>query len=309
MRNGIVKRYLSGKAFFNSHACDYSAIHIHASSACRLMILRMAKRHKIGMRILHSHSTQEGGLQINKYLHYLNRPSIKRYATHQFACSDEAAIWMFGQKDFHNNRCTIIKNGIDIDQMRCNLEIRERVRKQCSFHNKRIICHIGRFAEPKNHRFLIEIFKQIHFIQPDAILVLIGDGELRSEIEEMVQSNGLQDNVIFTGVRGDINQLLQAMDVFVMPSLYEGLPVALVEAQASGLTCIVSDKCSSEAKILDSFEYLSLQDPPQVWARRILAAPISREIDAVKKVRAAGYDIKDTASLLQRYYLIAEKDR
>ena len=160
---------------------------------------------------------------------------------------------------------------------------------------------------PKNHSFLIEIFKKINDRNEDSVLLLIGDGELRLSIEKKVKDFLLTDNVIFAGVRSDIPELLQAIDVFVFPSLFEGLPVTLIEAQASGLYCIVSDSITKEVKITDSIEFISLDHSLNHWTNRILNYRyVSNREDYCKKVKENGYDINTVATWLQDFYLNCE---
>jgi glycosyltransferase involved in cell wall biosynthesis len=170
--------------------------------------------------------------------------------------------------------------------------------------NKYVIGHIGRFTYAKNHEFLISLFKYIYEYDNETILLLVGDGETRKEIECQISSLGLNDSVILTGVREDIPELLQAMDVFVFPSIYEGLPVSLVEAQASGLPCLVSDRITRQVEITKAIEYIDLSSPISYWANKI--AELKRNYvrkDQSRQVADAGFDIKKTSLELQQIYL------
>ena len=231
---GVLKNHYALNRFFKRNP-KYRIVHQHLSSLSYIEPLKIASRYGVPIRILHSHSTREGGSILHKYIHNVNKLSVKKYATHYFACSDLAAKWIIGKKQYNAKEFTIINNGIETENFIYNTNIRKSMRDKLGIGDKFVVGHIGNFVYPKNHVFLIDIFKVIHQKDIKSILILVGDGKLRNEIEEKIINEGLKDSVILTGVRKDIPNLLQAMDVFIMPSFYEGLPVTLVEAQAAGL--------------------------------------------------------------------------
>ena len=230
-------------------------------------------------------------------------------ADHFFACSAEAARDRFGRKISENHQlCQVLKNAIDLQQFFISASNREYIRKKYAIDKDAfVIGHIGRFAEQKNHRFLIEVFEQIVRDFPNAVLLLVGDGELRSKIENMVFEHNLTQNVIFAGVQTNVQEFYQAMDVFAFPSLYEGLGIVLIEAQASGLPCCVSDSVSQEAILTKLIQRRPLRDGALAWAKWILSRKDEPRHDTTAEIQQAGYDIRTTTLWLQHFYEDAVK--
>ena len=209
---------------------------------------------------------------------------------------------MFG----HGSSFRIINNAIKTSDFIYDQGVREEKRAEFNIGNSFVIGHVGRFAQPKNHTFLLEIFRHIYRNNSNAKLLLVGDGPLRLGVESLAEKYGIEDHVIFAGVRSDIPELLSAMDLFVFPSLYEGLPVTLIEAQANGLSIIASDSISDEVKITDLIEFISLDDGPRYWAERVLKCKQKRETGNFSaKIKSAGYDIELNAKLIEKLYLNA----
>lgn len=282
------------KVFFEKHP-EYKIVHVH-QDCLSAVALQCAKECGIPIRIAHSHNiNQDTNIKYLIKLHYMKK--IPNYATEYFACSVEAGDWMFGGHSYH-----ILRNAIDASAYLYSADKAAQMRKQLHVQNNFVIGHIGRFDPQKNHVFLIEIFNEFFKLEPDAKLMLIGDGKGRKKIEEKVKSLGLEDKVVFTGVRSDVADLLQAIDVFVFPSLYEGLGIAAVEAQAAGIPCVLSDKVPTECKMTTNTEFLSLKDSPKIWARHILAYKNIPHMDTYKEIYNAGYDIKKNAERLQAFY-------
>jgi len=299
---GILKNRKILNKFFKVHP-EYKIVHQHVSSLSYIEPLKVAKIHRVPIRIVHAHSTQQGGNSLHKYIHLWNRIFINSYATHYFACSNSAARWLFGKKMFENGEYKIINNGIEISKYRYNPVKRIEVRKALGINNKFVLGHVGRFSYVKNHAFLIDLFKHICEISSDFVMLLVGDGELRENIETKIASYGLKNSVIITGIRNDVPDLLQAMDIFIFPSNYEGLPVALVEAQASGLPCLVSDNITRQVKITNNIEFIDLSSPISYWVSKIneIKRNYKRQ-DQSKQVIDKGFDIKKTAQHLQELY-------
>jgi glycosyltransferase involved in cell wall biosynthesis len=248
--------------------------------------------------IAHSHSTK-GIRSIKNIVKYFLRLPMKRKVDYPVACSRSAADWMFGR---NNKRVKLIRNAIDIKKFQYNENVRLRLREQFSVCDKFVIGHIGNFTKAKNYPFLLEVFQRVKERKENAVLILVGKKENNPRIEELVHQMGLCDSVIFTGARPDIDQLLQMMDLFLFPSLYEGLPVTLIEAQASGLRCIVSDKITDEVKITDRVEFLSLQASPEYWGERILEIKELEERVIGPGMEEAGYDVERETTELERFY-------
>lgn len=248
--------------------------------------------------ILHSHNSNAP----HPLLHKIFSNLLKIIKIKRFACSNNAGEWMFGSNAMRNNDVKIVNNGIKTQSFTYNPLKREKLRKEFGVQNKIVIGHIGRFNFQKNHDYLIDIFNEIKGINENTVLMLVGRGDLESQIKDKVEQMGLSDSVIFTGVRSDIPNLLQAMDVLLLPSHFEGLPVVLIEAQAAGLKCFASDVVSSEAKISELLHFISLEESPTYWAERILREVNYQRIDTHNEIVLSGFDIKDTAKWLEDFY-------
>ncbi|MEK5214649.1 glycosyltransferase [Psychrobacillus sp. FSL H8-0487] len=211
---------------------------------------------------------------------------------------------MAAKEMFGKNEHILIKNAIPAKEYIYNDKIRKEVRTQYGLEKKFIIGHVGRLSYSKNHEFLLKIFVNIHEKNKDAILLLVGDGELRNDIEKKIEELGLKEHVILTGVRNDISRLLQAMDVFVFPSHFEGLGIVAIEAQASGLPCVISDTIPQEALITNDIKQVSLNVGVEVWAETILNYKDSfNRKNTYQEINNAGYDIKEESSKLEQLYL------
>lgn len=286
--------------FFQKHT-EYKIIHGHVRSTASIY-LKIAKKYGL-ITISHSHSTSSGSGFPAIVKNILQYP-IRFTADYLFACSKSAGEWLFGKKACQSDNFFVLKNAIDTAKFTFDKNIRIQKRKELKIEDKFVIGHVGRFTTVKNHIFLIDVFRAFHDKNAKSVLLLVGDGELRQSIEKKVRDLGLSDNVIFTGVRSDIPDLLQAMDVFLFPSLYEGLPVTLIEAQASGIKCFVSDSVTEEVKITNQVEFVSLEQSPENWAEEILKYEDGYDRkDTYQEICNAGYDIKDNARWLQEFYL------
>lgn len=234
-----------------------------------------------------------------KYLiKVFEKRKIPKYADKLFACGDEAGRWMFNTDDFE-----VLNNAIDTDLYAYNKEKADKVKKEFGIENKFVVGHVGRFNPQKNHEFLIDVFNEIQKVKEDSVLMLVGDGDLRPEIEKKVRDLGLSDKVIFTGVRSDVNDLMQGMDVFLFPSLYEGLGIVLIEAQAAGLKCIISDNIPKDGVLTDDVTCISLTQSPIVWANEILKYQEYKRANNKEIIKKANYDIKNNAKKLEQFYI------
>lgn len=285
------------KKFFYEHP-EYKIVHVH-QDCLSSVALQCAKECGIPVRIAHSHnSSQDKNIKYLIKLFY--RQFIPKYATNLFACGTEAGDWMF-----LGNRFQVVRNAIDAEKYVYNEQQADEIRKEWGLTNKIVIGHVGRFNAVKNQKFLVDVLDECLKKDENVRLMMIGDGVERPMIEDKVRKMNLDKYAIFTGVRTDVAQLMQAMDVFVFPSLYEGLPVTLVEAQAAGIPCIISDQISKECILTkDLVSTMSLDDTPEKWADTILKCAEKKKMNHLSEIRESGYDIVMNAKKLQQFYLV-----
>lgn len=284
------------KKFFKKHP-EYKIVHVH-QDCLSSVALQCAKECGIPIRIAHSHNSNQNKnikFLIKKY--YMKK--IPLYATHLFACGKKAGDWMFSGEKYE-----IIHNAIDVKKYTYSLEKARAIRKEMHLENNVVIGHVGRFDLQKNHKFLLDIFSECIKVVPDAKLLLVGDGEEREDIKARARELGINNNVIFTGVRSDVEDLFQVMDIFVFPSLYEGLPVTMIEAQAAGLPCVISDKVPNECIItLGLVTSMKLSESPCKWAEQIVKSLKIQKENHLDEIQNSGYDIATEVGKLERFYL------
>lgn len=256
----------------------------------------------VPVRIVHNHSTAGRGETKKNILKYILRPFAGLFATDRCACSRYAGEWMFGKKAVAGGQVTILNNAIDCTAFRYDAAARQDMRQQLGVEGHFVVGHVGRFCYQKNHEFLIELFEEVHRQESTAMLLLVGNGELMDAIKAKVHAKGLDDAVLFLGVRQDVSRLYQAMDCFVLPSRYEGLGMVGIEAQAAGLPCVFSDKVPKEAALTGNVRYLPLAAPASAWAAAVLDARHFKWKDTLEEIRAAGFDITREAGRLEKYY-------
>jgi len=282
---------------------NYKIVHSHMSTLS-VFTLYAAKLAKVPVRISHSHATAGKGKGefLRNILKYILRLFSKKYATHYFACSKLAGKWLFGNKAFKNGKITVLNNAIDPKRYIFNEQIRKKTRDKLNISDKFVLGHVGRFMPQKNHNFLIDIFSEVYKKNKNSILLLIGDGELKNKIIKKAEKLKLLNNIMFLGARDDVNELYQAMDVFILPSLYEGLPVVLVETQIAGLPSIISDKVTEETKFSDIVYFMNLNQKPLEWANEILKNTNKKRINTANDERAKKYYITEEANILNNIY-------
>lgn len=256
----------------------------------------------VPVRILHNHSTDTKAEPLRTFVKHLLRPFARLFANEYWACSKLAGEWMYGKQAMADGKVTIINNAIDLKQFAFDEAKRNKLRKELGLQDCFVIGHVGRFMKQKNHDFLVAIFAEVAKKQDNAKLLLIGDGPLREQIENKVKTLGLDEKVTFTGVRSDVADLYNAMDVFVLPSFYEGLPVVGVEVQANGLPFLCSSNVTREILISDRIELLKLEDGVKIWAEKILAFVNKKRIMASKDISKSGFDIVVEAKKLEKRY-------
>ena len=288
------------KNFFRAHP-EYTIVHVH-QDCLSAVALQCAEECGIPVRIAHSHSSS--AVKNIKYpikLYY--KKKITKYATYLFACGKQAGDWMF-----NGNRYEIVRNAIDTEKYRYSIDTATQVQDELGLQDSLVLGHVGNFTPAKNHTFLIDIFSEIKKIQPDAKLLLVGGGDGMAAIQQKVNELSLTDSVIFTGIRPDVNRLMQAMDVFVFPSLYEGLPVTMIEAQAAGLPCVISDHVPDECIVTqDLVTIQKLSDSPETWATHIVSRMNSDRKDTREEIKSHGFDIAENAKWLEEFYLEQSK--
>ena len=297
--NATIDTWIKLLKFLKIHSGEFNAFHIHTQHAMDgyldAMIARMAGIPKI---IVHSHSTNT---LYHPKMHKLFRPLLAKAKITRFACSDEAGKWLYGE----NGRFSIVKNGIDTNHFHYSEDIRNLVRLENCWSNNKIVGHVGSLAYPKNHLFLLEIFRELIKLDSSVRLVLVGRGEYQQQILKYVSDNGISEYVTLMGVRQNVNELFQGMDIMIFPSRYEGLPVSLIEAQTAALPCLISDVISNEIDLTDYIYRASLNLSATEWAKKakyILDNNCPRS-DTTEKIRVAGYDIETTTNEMYNYYL------
>ena len=285
---------------------NYEYVHIHADTANKLLVSGLAaKSGKVPNIILHSHSAGIDGnhRKVKKFIHLLCRPFLKYVGTQFVSCSDYAAKWMFPNV----KKVTIINNGVDLERFRFNEEVRIKVRSELGCKDELLLGHVGRFLYQKNHEYLVLIMEEIFRRGLNAKLLLVGEGELQQEIKALVKKKGLENQVVFYGLSNKVNDLMQAMDIFLLPSRFEGLPIVGVEAQASGLPVIFSDKITGEAKLTDNVEYLSIEKTSvNEWINSIenFKASNTDRSSAFFQLKEKKFDIKDTVDSFLGLYKV-----
>ncbi len=295
--NPFGKKYINElNQFFKNHP-EYKIVHSHLDCMAGLP-LKYAKKNGVPIRIAHAHSSNQ--TKDKKYLLKLMfKRNINKNATDLFACAQDAGLWMFGRDQFR-----VMNNAIDTKAYVVNKQTGKEVRQELKIpEDAFVVGHVGRFAPPKNHKFIIRVFAEVLKEKQNAFLLLVGEGDLRGETEALTVELGIQDNVIFAGKRSDVNRMLQAMDVFLFPSVYEGLPLSIIEAQAAGLPCLISDKVPIECRKTDLVSQFSLNDSLSAWKDYVIDAGKVLKRDTSGEISDAGFDICKNAKWLENFYL------
>ena len=287
---------------------NYKIVHSNINTLS-VFPLYAAKKVGVPVRIAHSHSTSNKKEWKKNAVKNILRPFSKRNANVYFACSELAARYLFGNKTFEEGKVTIINNAINLEKFKFNQEKRDKLRKGLKIEdNEFVVGHIGRFVAQKNHTFLIDIFNEMHKENENSVLLLIGQGPLQNEIKEKVDKLGLANSVKFIGQVTNANDYYNAMDVFVLPSLYEGLPVVGVEAQANGMQCYFSTDMTKETKVLEKTEFVSLKLNAKEWSKKIIKdLDKNKREDTEKEMTEKGFNIKKESKKLEKIYNIILK--
>lgn len=281
--------------FFKEHP-EYKIMHSHID-AMSYLPLKAAKRAGVPIRIAHSHNTSiDKDFKLPLKLYYKSR--ITSVANYYCACGEEAGKFLFQNREY-----TVIPNAIETDKFRYDEEIRDRKRKELGINDEIVLGHVGRISYQKNHKFLVEIFNEILKKNNNVLLMLIGVGEKEEEVRKQIENLGISNKVLFLGNRSDVYELYQAMDAFLLPSYFEGIPVVGVEAQYAGLTCFFSDKVPEEVKFTEGSYFISLDESATKWAEKILSITptVSRKLED-KYVQDSIYNIEKSYEELEKLY-------
>lgn len=275
----------------------YDIVHVHGSSSMMAVELTIAKMAGVKIRIAHSHNTMCPNMKIHRILN----PYFRKIYTQALACGKMAGDWLFGENEFE-----IIPNGFHTELFEFDEEERKRVKKELDIEDKLVIGHIGRFNEQKNQEYLIKTFEQVAKVCGDAVLLIVGTGPNFNRVKGIIDNSLYKNQIILYGVTKETRAMYSAMDVFVLPSRYEGLPVVLLEAQMTGLPCIVSDKVTREVDF-GEIQWLSIEDAPTNWAKSILQTAVKSNVQrrnyrSKHITRIQSYDINQTVNQLDRIY-------
>lgn len=298
-----IRGFTYDRIFFKQHP-EIAILHVNDCSAANLRLLKTAKKCGVRTRILHSHNNdylvplRKRQLFVEEY----NKRHLTEIATDLLACSVDAGKFMFGELPFQ-----IVKNAIEPKKYVFSEKVRQEMRKELGIKSgQTVIGCVARLDHQKNHVFLMKVFAEFKKLDPTSVLVVIGDGPLRDVIENQIRELNLEKSVMLLGMRNDVPSLLNALDIFILPSKSEGLGIVLIEAQCNGLQCVVSDKVPEEPNILGKISYLSLERTAADWANEVYRITTSgnrdRSVD-METVRKAGYDIEIESKKLQDFYL------
>ena len=288
------------RVFFKDHP-EYRIIHSHMSELGYFAFKEAAKQ-GVPIRICHAHSAPHG-FDMKMVMRTYFKKRMMPYLTHLFMCGEESGEWLYGERN--KSRFVMMNNAIDTAAYAWSPARCKKVRHELNLEGVYTLGHVGNFTQPKNHSFLLEIFAALLKKEPNAVLLLVGGGTDMQRIQAKAQTLGIAEKVRFLGVRSDVTDLMQGMDVFVFPSLYEGLGIALIEAQAAGLPCVVSDTIPHEAYLTDLVDSESLSAPAEKWAEKILAKRAIPRTDRRAEIAAHDFDITTEAVKLQEFYLKA----
>ena len=284
----------------------YDAVHLHTSAWRGMLIEEVAMEMQIPKVIVHSHSTgvdfatDKERKQVEKLHEAYKKEFDFRYATHLCACSKMAADWLYGSH-ISREKILLLPNAIELERYHFNKTIREKLRKEHCMENRIVIGNVGRYSYQKNQEFLIKAFAKAYRKNNALFLLLIGQGELKECLEEQVKELGIEKSVLCLGWQDNIEDYLQAMDMFCLPSNFEGLPLSAIEAQAAGLKCLVADTVSSEVKVTELVTFLPLEESVwEMWLAKAKVADEKRWYD--EEMRVAGYDVRRTAVELSELY-------
>lgn len=302
----IVSACKFNKDFFKKHKDDYVAVHLHSPTICE-MTVKYAKKYGVRNIIIHSHSSMFSKNIIKKNINKILKLNLTKYGNLFFACSTEAAIFLYGRNFCKNNRVEIIKNGVDPAKFEFKENVRRDIRNKNNRNDKSVVAHVSNFSPIKNVEFLIPVIEDVSTTNKNILFLFIGDGPTRSKLERTLKDNNLIDYCVFLGSIDNVNYYLNAVDFLLLPSIKEGLPVCVVEAQANGLPCFVSESVTREVKV-KNVEFLKLDK--KLWSNKILDANVLQEEERKQNslsFKESEFNIFHEVSSLEKYYLNLKK--
>lgn len=281
----------------------YQIIHIHQNFA-NVHSLLVAYFNKIPVRISHSHNDYPEKNLIRKIMKKNIKLFINILSTHRFSCSVNAGNWLYGVSQVKKGNVYVVNNAINTEKYSFNKKTRIEVRRELNLKDSIVIGHVGNFNTQKNHSFLIDVFEQYLKINKNSFLFLVGEGNLENTIRKKVESKNMNENVKFLGTQSDVEKWLNVFDIFLLPSLHEGLPVTLIEAQTTGLKCLISNEVTKDVALTNLLKYLSLDLSPDVWAKELNNMIDSSQLrtSMSEKIKFSGYDIKIQSKILSEKY-------
>lgn len=276
----------------------FDVVHCHMNTLSYIAPVKIALKSQVPV-IIHSRNAGATHSVITNLLHNINSINLPKYKIKKIAVSDLAGEWLFGQ----GTNFQVINNGVDIEKFAFDENKRNTIRKELGIKDELTIIHVGAMREQKNHIFLVDIFHEVHKRQPNSKLILIGDGVLKEQIVNRIKKLGLQDHIILTGIKHNISDYLSAADLFLFPSLFEGFPNAVIEAETSGLPCLISDVITKEVLINDSCYSISLGSDSKAWADKLLSISINNtRKDSAQKIRNKGFSVEEEIKKISSIY-------
>lgn len=288
---------------------EYDVVHVNAFHGLSLKYLDLARKANVPVRIAHSHNTglrDSRTKKLKMVLHAIGSDFYAGSATHIWACSRKAAEFLYPMDMLIEDGYGFVPNGIDTERFRFNPEIREQVREELGLKDCFVVGNVGRLCYQKNQEFLLDVFAEICRARPQSRLLLVGDGEMRGQLEEKAKQLKITDKVIFYGLSTNVEELMWAMDAFVMPSYFEGLPVTAVEAQAAGLPCVFADAITKECALLPETRFCELSESTQAWSKEILNLQSTDRFAASAVVENKGFGIQSVSDLIKQVYELVE---
>lgn len=297
----IFKTYREFNNIFKNSLNEYIAVHLHEVYLIHF-ISCYCKKYHIKYLITHAHTTKYSDNYISALRNKVMCLGLNNTATDLFACSKAAGEFYYGKNAVEARKVKIIPNAINLEKYKFNEAVRNKVRKKLNIEDKFVIGHIGRMATQKNQIFLLKVFAEVKKRNNNVILLMVGDGPLRKKLEKEILNLGLKDSVMLLGIRNDVPDLLMAMDLFVMPSLFEGLGIAAVEAQATGLKCVLSNEVPDEVNC-GSCKFISLNQSVDEWSKCITQEIYSGSKRNCVNLKINYYDISNCSNYLEKLYL------
>ena len=285
--------------FFCEHP-EYKILHSHVRSYASVY-LPIARKHGV-TTIIHSHSTSNGN-GVSSLIKAIMQYPLRYQADYYFGCSKEAGEWLFGKKIINSSKYYMLKNAIDLRKYRPDEVVRKSYREKIGANGSaKVFIHVGRFHEAKNHQFLLDVFAEYLKRKGNDLLVLVGDGDLRKSIEMKIKDLKIGNRIILLGARNDVANWLISADCFLFPSNWEGLPVTVVEAQAAGLPCLVSDAVTKDVNVSDLVKNLPIDQGVATWVKAMCTESMKKK-DVSEDIKRCGFDIQSSASWLSEFYM------